>query len=192
MSSAGAKQDSYTAAVAAQLLQTQSLIQNLLAELRENSTSVATLSAELKHLRINVQMLSNIIRGDDGNTKPLIMEVEVLKLANVHLDKRMTEVVKDFEDQVISLGRNISNVSSVLEEQRKEFEEKLNAEENRRREYETKEMEIRQRDRAQTLQLAQAENVDIRADSRQRFQTWVSVLLALISLIGTVVALAVK
>ena len=105
MSRGEEKPDSYAAAVATQLFQTQSLIQNLLSELRENSSSVATLAAELKHLRVNVQTLSNIIRGDDGNSKPLMWEVEVLKSGNLHLDKRMTEIVSDYEDQILSLER---------------------------------------------------------------------------------------
>lgn len=179
MSRGEERPDSYAAAVATQLLQTQNLIQNLLSELRENSSSVATLNAELKHLRINVQTLANIIRGDDGNTKPLLWEVEVLKSGNLHLDKRMTEIINDFEDQILSLGKNFAEMADKLEA-------KIKAEGEERREYETKQMEIAAQDRAQTRQLTQAEAVDLRSDSRQRLQVWVSVIIALISLIGTI------
>lgn len=196
MSSAGEKPDSYATAVATQLFQTQSLIQNLLAEIRESSSLSASLSAELKHLRVNVQMLSNIIRGDDGNPKPLVMEVEVLKHAQLHFDKRITEIHKDIEDQVVSLGKNMSNaiekIQNELDEQRKELEAKIDAEEKQRREYETKQMEIAAQERLQARELTQAENVDIRSDSRQRLTIFVSVILAIISLAGTIAVAALK
>lgn len=134
----------------------------------------------MKHLRINVQTLMNIIRGDDGNTKPLLWEVEAIKSGAVHIDKRMTEIIADYEDQILSLGRNIAEMGARLEA-------KIEAEEGERREYETKQMEIAAQDRAQTKQLSQAEAVDLRADSRQRLQVWISVIIAVISLIGTIV-----
>lgn len=175
----------FNATVATQLFQTQSLIQTLLAELRENSSSVATLSAELKHLRVNVQTLSNIIRGDDGNTKPLLWEVEVLKSGNLHLDKRLSEIVADYEDQILSLGKNIAEMTQRLEE-------KIESEEAERREYETKQLEIAAQDRAQTRALTQAENVDLRSDSRLRLQMFVSVILAIVSLAGTIAVAALS
>lgn len=185
MSRSEEKPDSYATAVATQLFQTQSLIQNLLSELRENSSSVATLNAELKHLRVNVQTLSNIIRGDDGNTKPLLWEVEVLKSGNLHLDKRMTEIINDFEDQILSLGKNIAEMTQKLEE-------KITASDDERREYETKQMELAAQERNQVRQLTQAENVDLRSDSRQRLTIFVSVVLAIISLAGTIAVAALK
>ena len=185
MSSEREKQDSLATAVATQLFQTQSLIQNLLAEIRESSATTASLSAELKHLRVNVQTLSNIIRGDDGNPKPLVMEVEVLKHAQLHFDKRITEIHKDIEDQILSLAKNmaeqVGKVSKALEDEEKE-----------RRAYETKQMEIAAQERLQTRQLTQAENVDLRADSRQRLTIFVSVILAIISLAGTIAVAALK
>lgn len=186
MSRGEEKQDSgYATAVATQLFQTQSLIQNLLSELRENSSSVATLAAELKHLRVNVQTLSNIIRGDDGNSKPLMWEVEVLKSGNLHLDKRMTEIVSDYEDQILSLGKNIAETFEKLEAK---FAEAA----SERREYETKQMELAAQERNQVRQLTQAESVDLRADRRQKLTIFVSVILAVISLAGTIAVAALK
>ena len=188
MSRSEEKQGSgYESAIAAQLFQTQTLIQNLLSELRENSSSVATLSAEMKHLRINVQTLMNIIRGDDGNTKPLLWEVEAIKAGAAHIDKRMTEIINDYEDQILSLGKNIAEMGEKLEE-------KIAAEEAERREYETKQMELAAADRQQTRALTQAENVDLRSDSRQKLQMFVTLVLSILSLAGTiaVAALSVK
>jgi hypothetical protein len=179
------KQDSYASAVAAQLFQTQNLIQTLLVEIRENSSAQAQLNADLKYLRINVQMLLNIIRGDDGNTKPLVMEVEVLKHADIHHDKRMTEIVKDFEDQIVSLSKNLSEMTESLSEE-------IKAEETKRIAYETTQLQLKHAEKTQQLQLEHADKTDIRFDTRTRLQTWSTVILAILSLIGSTLAILLK
>lgn len=172
-------------AVSLQLAQTQSLIQTLLADIRENSFSQADLNAELKHLRTNVQILSNIIRGDDGNTKPLLMEVELLKHSNSSLEKKLTAHIEDNEKDISSISENISSVldriQSGLDSLRKEIEAKIDNYEKSRKEGELEKMK---------LQAAQAN--DIRLDGRSRFQTWATIIVAIISLIGSTVAILLK
>lgn len=183
--SSGEKSDSYVTAIAMQLQQTQTLIQTLLTEIRENSSEQASLNAELKNLRINVNTLSSIIRGGDGNSKPLVLEVEMMKHADIHLDKRMTAVVEDLEDQLVSLGKNLSSATerfqSALDAQRIAFEAKLELADKLRREYETA-----------RLQAEVAENNDIRLDGRTRFQTWSTIVIALLALVGSTLALLLK
>ena len=179
------KSDNYAAAVATQLFQTQNLIHTLLTEIRESSSSQAGLSAELRQLRINVNTLSNIIRGDDGNTKPIVMEVELLKRADLGFEKRMSECEASIEEQVISLGRNLSGAverfQGALEGQRKELEAKIDLADKQEREYETAKLH------AQAL-----ESNDLRLDRRSRFQTWAGIVIAVISLGGSIAAILLK
>lgn len=183
--SSGEKQDSSIAAIAAQLTQTQSLIHSLLSEIRESSVSQATLKTELKQLRYNVHVLSNIIRGDNGNSRPLTSEVEVLKIADRHLDSRMTELVKDLENQLDDVANTASTsidlFTTALAEHRTELEAKIDAAEAKRKEDET-----------QRLQLQLSDKKDLRLDRRQRLQTWMTVVIAVISLVGSTVALLLK
>ena len=179
--SSGEKSDSYATAVATQLFQTQSLIQTLLSEIRENSAAQATLNAELKNLRVNVNTLSNIIRGGDGNTKPLVFEVEMMKHADVHLDKRITAIVEDLEDQILSLAKNVAGAREHTETSKKELEAKIELADKQRREWETAK-----------LQADVATSNDIRLDNRTRFSTWAGIIIAVISMIGTTLALVLK
>jgi hypothetical protein len=168
-----------------QLQQTQTLIQTLLTEIRENSSDQASLAADLRNLRLNVDTLSGIIRGGDGNSKPLVLEVEMMKHADIHLDKRMTSIVEDLEDQLVSLGRNLSSSSErfqgALDAQRITFEAKLELSDKLRREYETA-----------RLQAEVATNNDIRLDGRARFQVWATIIIALLALIGSTLTLILK
>jgi chromosome segregation ATPase len=164
-----------------QLQQTQTLIQTLLTEIRENSSLTANLNADLKHLRVNVNTLSNIIRGDDGNPKPLVMEVEMMKHADLHLDKRITAIVEDIDDQIVSLAKNVADATNRMEASKKELEAKIELADKQRREWETAK-----------LQAEVATNNDIRLDGRTRFGTWASIVIAIISMIGTVLALTLK
>lgn len=179
------KQDSGISAISAQLTQTQSLIQSLLSEIRESSASQAALKAELKQLRYNVQVLSNIIRGGDGHTRPLLSEVEVLKHADHHLDKRITAAIQHMEEQLDEAGNALSassdRLAAKLEEAKKELETKIDLAETKRREDET-----------QKLQLQLSDKKDIRLDRRQRTQMWIGVIIAVISLIGSTLALLLK
>jgi septal ring factor EnvC (AmiA/AmiB activator) len=179
------RQDSGIAAVTAQLTQTQGLIQNLLAEIHKSSASQAALKAELKQLRYNVQLLSNIIRGGDGHNKPLLSEVEVLKHADSHLERRMTKVVQDMESQMDELGNAFSSIEDGLKEsiasQRASLEGKISEADRNRRDNDTQRME---------LQLLDTK--DLRLDKRQRFQTLATIAIAVLSLIGTTIALFVK
>ena len=183
--SSGERQDSGIAAITAQLAQTQSLIQNLLSEIRESSVSQAALKAELKQLRYNVQVLSNIIRGGDGNNRSLISEVEVLKHADHHLDKRMTAILGELEEQIDEMANALSastdRLQAKLEEHRKELETKLETADIKRRE-----------DEAQKMQLQLADKQDLRLDRRQRLQTYSTIAIAIISLIGSIAALLLK
>ena len=183
MSSRG--QDSGIAAIAAQLTQTQSLIQSLLSEIRESSASQAALKSELKQLRYNVQVLSNIIRGGDGHTKPLLSEVEILKHADYHLDKRITSVLKELEEQLDEMGNAISaatdRYTEALTAQKLALEGKIDANEVKRKADET-----------QRLQLQFSDKKDLRLDKRQRTQMWIGVVIAVISLAGSTLALLLK
>jgi len=178
-------QDRGIAAIAAQLTQTQSLIQSLLSEIRESSASQAALKSEMKQLRYNVQVLSNIIRGGDGHTKPLLSEVEILKHADHHLDKRITATITDLEEQLDEMANALSastdRYTGALEKQRVFLEGKIDATEAHRKADET-----------QRLQLQLSDKQDLRLDKRQRTQMWVTVVIAVISLIGSTVALLLK
>jgi len=179
------KSDSYATSVAIQLQHTQSLIQTLLAEIRENSSAQSALNVELKNLRMNVNTLSGIIRGGDGNSKPLVVEVEMMKHADLHLDKRITAIVEDMEDQILSLSKNISLITDRMQEglaaQRVAFDAKLDLADKHRREYE-----------ATKLQAEAADRNDIRLDGRTRFQTWSTIIIALLALTGSTLALIYK
>jgi hypothetical protein len=178
-------QDRGIAAIAAQLTQTQSLIQSLLSEIRESSASQASLKSELKQLRYSVQVLSNIIRGGDGHTKPLLSEVEILKHADHHLDKRITAMIADMETQLDEQANALSASSDLfrdgLEKQRNLLEGKIAAAEIQRKADET-----------QRMQLQLSDTKDLRLDKRQRTQMWIGVVIAVISLIGSTLALLLK
>jgi tRNA A-37 threonylcarbamoyl transferase component Bud32 len=169
-----------------QMQVTQTLVQNLLSEIRENSSKQSELNSEIKSLRMNVSTLSNIITGGNGNTsKSLVIEVEMMKHADFHLDKRMTAIVEDMEDQILSLCKNLSSVSDKFQEsmasQKSSFESKLELSDKVRREYETA-----------RLQTQVAENNDIRLDGRARFQTISTVVIALLALAGSLLTLILK
>jgi seryl-tRNA synthetase len=183
--SSGEKSDSYIAAIAMQLQQTQTLIQTLLSEIRENSSEQSALNAELKNLRLNVNTLSNIIRGGDGNTKPLVLEVEMMKHADIHLDKRITAVVEDLEDQILSLAKNLSE-STVRVEGKIELADK------QRREWEAAKLAADVATNNAKLAADVATNNDIRLDGRTRFATKAGIVIAIISMIGTILALVLK
>lgn len=179
------RQDSGIAAVTAQLTQTQGLIQNLLVEIHKSSAAQAALKAELKSLRYNVQLLSNIIRGGDGHQRPLLSEVEILKHADTHLEKRMTKVVGDMEAQMDELGNAFSSIEDSLKEsivaQRAALEKKI------------AEGEVSLRaDETHRMQLQLADTKDLRLDKRQRLGTIATIAIAVLSLIGTTIALFVK
>jgi len=178
-------QDSGIAAIAAQLMQTQSLIQSLISEIHKSSAAQATLNSELKQLRYNVQVLSNIIRGDDGHAKPLLSEVETLRYAGNHLEKRMSVLTKEMDEQMDELGNALSSTTDRLQKaidaQRVSIEAKMDAESTQRR-----------LDETQRLQLQFSDTQDLRLDKRQRLQTLATIMIAVISLIGTVFALFVK
>ena len=183
--SSGEKSDSYIAAVAMQLQQTQALIQTLLTEIRENSTEQSALNAELKNLRINVNTLSNIIRGGDGNNKPLVLEVEMMKHADLHLDKRITAVVEDIEDQILSLAKNLVEATTRVEA-------KIDAADKSRREWETAKLNADVAANNAKLAADVSTNNDLRLDSRTRFATKVGLVVAILSMIGTILALVLK
>ena len=159
-------------AIAAQLTNTQNLIQTLLVELRTTSSGQAALKQELKQLRYNVTILSNIIRGGgDGQSKPLLSEVEILKHADLHLDKRLTACMKDLEEQ-------ISDLSVAFAKKAEDLQSKIEQAEQKRAE-----------DVTARFQLQLEEKKDQRLDGRQRFSTWATIIIAVISLIGSLAAL---
>lgn len=190
--SSGEKSDSYVAAIAMQLQQTQTLIQTLLTEIRENSSEQSALNAELKNLRINVNTLSNIIRGGDGNSKPLVLEVEMMKHADIHLDKRITAVVEDLEDQILSLAKNLSEASGRNEANKKDLEAKIELADKSRRDWETVRLNADVAASNAKLQADVATSNDLRLDSRTRFATKAGIIIAILSMIGTILALALK
>lgn len=183
--SPGEKPDNYVAAIAMQLQQTQTLLQTVLAEIRQNSAEQASLNAELKNLRVHVNTLSNIIRGGDGNSKPLVLEVEMMKHADLHLDKRITAVVEDIEDQILSLAKNLTE--SVAR-----TEAKIDAADKSRRDWETAKLQADVATNNAKLAADVATNNDIRLDVRSRYATRVSIIIAIISMIGTTLALIFK
>jgi len=165
--------DAY-AAIAAQLVSTQQLIQTLLSEIRDNSSSQASLRTELKTLHRNVGVLSNIIRDGDGNKRSLVSEVDVLKIADDHHEKRLTAAVGDLEEQIsdlaVSLAKQMEGVRSSI----------VGAE--------TK----RLNDTATHVALQHEERKDLRSDKRQRLTIWVGVITAILALIGSTLALILK
>jgi chromosome segregation ATPase len=160
------------AAIAAQIASTQTLIQTLLHEIRSSTAAQAALKQDLKSLRHSVGVLSNLVRGDDGHSRPLLSEVELLKHADQHFEKRLTALMKDLDEQVTELTRSFANQIAEL----KGGMEK--AEENRRQ------------DETARVALQVEERKDIRLDKRQRFATWTTVIIAIISLAGSIAALA--
>lgn len=193
MSSSGEKSDSFAVtAVATQLFQTQSLIQTLLSEIRENSSLTANLNAELKNLRLNVNTLTSIVRGGDGNNRPLVLEVEMMKHADLHLDKRITAIVEDIDDQIVSLARNVAEAANRMEASKKELEGKIELADKQRREWETAKLAADVASNNAKLQAEVATNNDIRLDGRSRFATWASIVIAIVSMIGTILALTLK
>jgi len=64
------------------------LIQALLKEIRDDTIVQAALKTEMKTLRENVSMLSNIIRGGD-NGGSLLTEVALLKRQTDELEERL-------------------------------------------------------------------------------------------------------
>lgn len=181
MSSSKEKQDNNASAVALQLFQTQSLMQTLLSEIRENSTLTANVNADMRNLRLNVDSLHNIIRGGDGNNRPLVLEVEMMKHADIHLDKRVTAIVEDVDDQVLSLAKNVAEAVGRMEAIKKDIEAKFELIDKQRRDLETAKLN------------AEVEvGKDIRLDGRTRFATWATIIIAALSLTGTIVALVVK
>jgi hypothetical protein len=190
--SPGEKPDNYVAAIAMQLQQTQTLIQTLLAEIRENSSEQASLNAELKNLRVLVNTLSNIIRGGDGNSKPLVLEVEMMKHADVHLDKRITAVVEDIEDQILSLAKNVADVREHTEISKRELEARIELADKQRRDWETAKLQADVSANNAKLQADVATSNDLRLDRRTRLSIWVGVIIAIMSMIGTTLALIFK
>lgn len=190
--SSGEKSDSYVAAIAMQLQQTQTLIQTLLTEIRENSSEQASLNAELKNLRINVNTLSSIIRGGDGNSKPLVLEVEMMKHADIHLDKRITAIVEDIEDQILSLAKNVADAREHTEASKRELEARIELADKQRRDWETAKLQADVSANNAKLQADVATNNDLRLDRRTRLSIWVGVVIAVMSMIGTTLALIFK
>lgn len=190
--SSGEKPDSYIAAIAMQLQQTQSLLQTVLTEIRENSSEQAALNTELKTLRLNVNTLSNIIRGGDGNTKPLVLEVEMMKHADLHLDKRITAVVDDIEEQIIGLSKNISEVMARSDASKKELEAKIELADKHRREWEAAKLAAETAANNAKLQAEVATNNDLRLDKRSRFQVWSTIIIAILALVSSTLALILK
>lgn len=190
--SSGEKSDSYVTAVATQLFQTQTLVQTLLTEIRENSAEQAALNAELKNLRLNVSTLSNIIRGGDGNTKPLVLEVEMMKHADLHLDKRITLVVEDIEEQIIGLSKNISEAVARSEASKKDIEAKIELADKQRREWEAAKLAAETAANNAKLQAEVATNNDLRLDKRSRFQVWSTIIIAILALVSSTLALILK
>jgi chromosome segregation ATPase len=190
--SSGEKPDNYIAAIALQLQQTQTLLQTVLTEIRENSSEQAALSTELKSLRLNVNTLSNIIRGGDGNTKPLVLEVEMMKHADLHLDKRISAIVEDIEEQILGLSKNIAESSARADASNKELEAKIELADKQRREWETAKLQAEVATNAAKLQAEVATNNDMRLDSRTRLQTWSTIIIAVIALVSSVLTLLLK
>lgn len=159
-------------AIAAQILSTQALMQALLTEIRTSTASQAALKQDLKSLRYSVGVLSNLVRGGDGNHKPLLSEVELLKHADEHFEKRLTALMKDLDEQVSNLTVSFANQIAAL---------KTGAEK----------AEIQRRqDETARVALQVEERKDVRLDKRHRLTTWTTVIIAIISLAGSIAALA--
>jgi uncharacterized protein YPO0396 len=156
-------------AVLAQLASTSAHVQTLLRDLRESNSAQAGLKAELKSLGRNVTTLSSIIRDGGDGRQSLVTEVHVLQIADAHHEKRLTEVAEGFEAQ-------IESVSAHFSRQFRELKAGLEKAETDRRADETAKIKLELEDRK-----------DLRLDKRSRLATWVSVVLAILALGGTVV-----
>lgn len=160
-----------SAAIGAQLASTQTLIQSLLKEIRDNAVAQAELQTDLKGLRKNVTSLSSIIRGGDGQNSPLISEVALLKQSVDSLSRQVSEVENDLYGEIKDLRESFDRYKSEYHKDQREMVSK-------RAETETN-----------LLKIKQDEKKDTRLDKRQRFATWATIIVALISLAGSTVAL---
>lgn len=169
MSSSKDKPDN--SALAIQLASTQSLIQGLLKEMRDNSVAQASLKSDLKGLRYNVSMLSNIIRGGEGGVRSVLTEVELLKKATGDLEEQVG-------DLTIAMAKKIDDGLQGLSAQFDNIQRKIAQDERDRRTAETAKMELQQRDVS-----------DRRLDRRARFATLATIIIAILALAGSVFAL---
>jgi len=150
-------------AIAAQLASTQTLMQQLLKEIRDSSVSQASLKTELKQLRYNVTMLSNIIRGGDAGGESLLTEVALLKRGADEIEGRMDELEESVSGQLEQIQSSIGSAD------------------RQRREDETSRMT-----------LEQTAIRDDKLDKRQRLNTYATILVALIALAGSILALILR
>ena len=149
--------------VASSVSQTRTLMQELLRQIQDNSHSQAAVRTEMTQLRESVSMLSNIIRGGDGRNRSLLTEVELIK-------SRLDDMEGKFKGMSEVLSSKVDDVKS-----------RIDAEDNRRRADETVRMTIQQKEQA-----------DQRLDRRQRLNTYSTIIIAFISLIGSVLALLLR
>lgn len=148
--------------VAAQVSQAQTLMQSLMREIRDGSITQAALQTEIKTLRDSVEMLSTIIRGGGGG-RSLLTEVELLKR------------------QVADIEGKLDSMKSALTDKVAAVKNRIDEEDNRRRNDETVRMTLQQKDTA-----------DRRLDARQRLNTYATIIVALISLAGSILALVLR
>jgi len=185
MASSRRTSDEAALSVLNQLNQTQALIQSLLQEIRIGSAEQAALKQELKQLRHSVTILSNIIRGGDGHTKPLLSEVEVLKHADHHLDKRITTVSDELDEDIDQIANALSKQVDDLKMQLTSTVQKLDA----RIDASKKKADEQH---ALAMQLQHDNIKDVRLDKRQRLQIWSTVIIAFISLVASAISLFKK
>ena len=113
--------------------------------------------------------LSRIIRDGVDGKRSLVSEVDVLKLAADRHEKHLEEVARGFD---IEIGK----LSASFFGQLKEMKDGMEKAEADRRADETAKIRLQLEDRK-----------DLRLDKRSRLSTWVSVALAILALVGTVV-----
>lgn len=100
---------------------TTTLIQNLLGDIKEHSTSLATVKTKLEAVSISVEALSGVVR--DGNGKGSL--ITRLALA----EKAIEDIEKGFDGLKEEVGKEIQSLRNYLE---KEKEDERSEEESER------------------------------------------------------------
>ena len=98
---------------------------------------------------------------------------------------RSAAVVEDIEDQILSLAKNLVEATTRVEA-------KIDAADKSRREWETAKLNADVAANNAKLAADVSTNNDLRLDSRTRFATKVGLVVAILSMIGTILALVLK
>lgn len=112
--------------LAKSLESTTHLMQNLLGDLKDNASSLATVKSKLESLSDSVEALSHIVR--DGNGKPPM----ITRLALV--EKSAEDIEKYFDEFKTEMTKTLDELRICIKEDKKEIEHTKEEEQEFRRE----------------------------------------------------------